>query len=158
MIRDNELIFTASGGDTPTTTNTCYGSVAWDSGPLASSPYTNAGRDLGGGEKLVLEIQIVTAGVSAATASQVNFQLVTASASALTSATVLAENIAAAAPTYTAGSRVRIPFPSNVSAYRQWIGVNCQITLGVLSALTYRAYVVNEVDSYQAYAPGFEVD
>jgi len=158
MIRDNELILTAAAGDTPTTTNTCYGTVVWDSGPLASTPYANSGRDLGAGQKLILEVLITTAAVSAATASQINFQLVTASASALTSATVLAENAAASAASYPAQTRIRIPFPSSTSAYREWIGVNCQITLGVLSALTYKAYIVNEVDSYKAYAPGFKLD
>lgn len=158
MIRDNELIFTASAGDTPTTTNVAYGSVILDTGPLVASPFANTGRDMGSGERLVLEILIVTAGLSAATASQVNFQLVTASSAALASATVLLENLAAAAPTYTAGTRVRLPLPTNTTAYRRYMGVNCQITLGVLSALTYSAYIVKEVDSYKAYAPGFKLD
>jgi len=158
MITDKEVWFTSTSGDTPTTTNVCYGSVVWDSGPLASTPYANSGRDLGGGEKLVLEVLITTSALSAATASQINFQLVTASAAALTSATVLIESLAASSATFVAGYRVRLPFPSNTSAYRQYMGVNCQITLGVLSALSYKAYVVKEVDSFKAYASGFKLD
>jgi len=158
MIMDIENWFTATAGDTPTTTNVCYGTVIWDSGPLASTPYSNSGRDLGAGERLVCEVLISTSALSAATASQINFQLVTASASDLTSATVLVENAAASSSTYVNGYRVRLPFPSSTSAYRRYIGINCQITLGVLSALSYKAYVVKEPDTYKAYAAGFKLD
>ncbi len=158
MITDKEVWFTATTGDTPTTTNVAYGSVIWDSGPLASTPYANNGRDLGGGEKLVLEVLISTSALSAATASQINFQLVTASGSGLTSATVLVESVAASSATFIQGYKIRLPFPSSTTAWRQYVGVNCQITLGVLSALSYKAYVIKEADSFKAYAAGFKLD
>lgn len=156
MIRDNELIFCTA--TSPTTTNTCLASNIWNSGPLASSPFTNNGRDLGAGEEAWVEFLITASATSAATASVISFEIVTASASDLTSFTVMATTDAATAGTWTLGARRRLRIPPHATAWRQYVGVNCRITLGVLSALSYSAYVVKAIDTVQAYAPGFKLD
>lgn len=156
MIRDNELIFATA--TSPTTTNIALAGNVYNCGPLASSPFSNTGMDLGAGEEMWLEILITTTGVSAATASQIHFEFVTASASDLTSFTVLAQTEPKSAANYVAGNRIRLALPTNSTAYRQYIGVNCEITLGVLSALAYSAYLIKKPDTYKAYAPGFKLD
>ena len=156
MIRDNELIFATA--TSPTTTNIALASNILDTGPLASSPFANVGNDLGAGEEMWLEILITTVGLSAASASQIHFELVTASASDLTSFTVLAQTTPESAPAYTVGRRIRLALPTNSTAYRRYLGVNCEITLGVLSSLAYSAYLVKQPDTYKAYAPGFKLD
>ena len=156
MIRDNELIFATA--TSPTTTDICLASNIWNSGPLASSPFANTGRDLGAGEEAWLEIVVTASALSAASASVISWQLVTASASDLTSFTVMAETDGATAGTWIAGTRRRLRIPPHATNWRQYVGVNCKITLGVLSALAYSAYIVKAIDTVKAYAPGFKLD
>lgn len=156
MIRDNELIFATA--TSPTTTDICLASNIWDSGPLAASPFANSGRDLGAGEEAWLEILITASATSAASASVISFELVTASSSALSSFTVMASTDAATAATWTLGARRRLRIPPHATNWRQYVGVNCKITLGVLSALSYSAYIVKAIDTVKAYAPGFKLD
>jgi hypothetical protein len=162
--RDSELLFATT--TSPTSTNICLASNILDIGPLAdgtfpTGPFANNGRDLGGGEPIYLEIDITTSALSAATASVISFEWVTASSSALSSFSVIASS-----PTFsstdlkaTAPNQVRImmPIPPDLSAYRRYVGVNCRITLGVLSSLAYTAYLVKQPNTYIARAPGFKV-
>jgi hypothetical protein len=162
--RDSELLFATT--TSPTTTNICLASNILDIGPLADGtfpqgPFSNTGRDLGAGEPMWLEIDITTSALSAATASVISFEWVTASSSALTSFTVLSSSptfsstdLKATAPNQ---SRILMPIPADLSAYRRYVGVNCRITLGVLSALAYTAYLVKQPNTYVARAPGYKV-
>jgi|SRR6185436_13518658 len=166
MIRDNELIFAAA--QSPTTTDTCLSTNVYDSGPLASSPFANTGRDFGAGTPLYLEIVITTSGLSAATASQINFQLITAGNVGMTSPTVMVESLAQSATSYIATSasaavqqtRIVLPVPpgTETQAWKQYIAVNCKITLGVLSALAYNAYITAMPSTFRFYAPGWKLD
>ena len=164
MTRDNELIFATA--QSPTTTNTALSTNVLDTGPLAASPFANTGRDLGSGEPLYLEIVVTTSGLSAATASQINFQLITAGNVGMTSPTVLIESAATSATSYVATSlsaaiqqtRIILPLPPAPGLWKQYVAVNCQITLGVLSALAYSAWITLKPSSYRAYAPGFKLD
>jgi hypothetical protein len=163
-IRDNELIFATT--TSPTTTNICLATNILDIGPLAdgtfpTGPFSNTGRDLGAGEPMWLEIDITTSALSAATASVISFEWVTASSSSLTSFTVLAStatfsstDLKATAPNQV---RLMLPLPADLSNYRRYVGVNCRITLGVLSALAYSAYLVKQPNTYIARAPGYQV-
>lgn len=163
-IRDSELIFATT--TSPTTTNICLATNILDIGPLADGtfpqgPFSNLGRDLGAGEPMWLEIDVTTSALSAATASVISFEWVTASSSSLSSFTVLARSAAfsstdlkATAPNQ---ARILLPLPADVSQYRRYVGVNCNITLGVLSALAYSAYLVKQPNTYVARAPGFKV-
>lgn len=162
--RDSELLFATT--TSPTTTNTCLASNILDVGPLAdgtfpTGPYSNLGRDLGGGEPMWLCVDITTSALSAATASVISFEWVTASSPTLSSFTVLAST-----PTFSSTDlkatttnqvKLKLPIPADLSAYRRYVGVNCRITLGVLSALAYTAYLVKMPDTYVARAPGFKV-
>lgn len=162
--RDSELIFATT--TSPTTTNICLASNILDIGPLADGtfpqgPYSNVGRDLGAGEPMWLEVDITTSALSAASASVISFEWVTASSSALSSFTVLASSplfsstdLKATAPNQV---RVMLPLPADLSNYRRYVGVNCRITLGVLSALAYSAYLVKQPNTYIARAAGFKV-
>jgi hypothetical protein len=166
-IRDNELIFATTTA--PTTTNICLATNILDVGPLAdgtfpTGPYSNLGRDLGGGEPMYLEIDVTVSALSATTASLISFEWVTASSSALSSFTVLARSASFSSTdlkgtTTTTGPQTRIllPLPADLSNYRRYVGVNCNITLGILSALTYSAYLVKQPNTYVARAPGFKI-
>ena len=162
--RDNELIFATA--QSPATTDTCLSTNVLDVGPLASSPFSNAGRDLGSGEPLYCEIVITTSGLSALTASQINFQVITAGNVGMTSPTVMVESPATSATSYVATSasaavqqtRIVLPLPPGIGLWKQYVAVNCKITLGVLSALAYSAWITPKPYSYRAYAAGWKLD
>lgn len=159
-IRDSELIFCTATA--PTSTNICLAGNILDIGPLAdgtfpSGPYSNKGRDLGAGEPMWLEIDITTSALSAASASVISFEWVTASSSALSSFTVLASTATFSSTDLLINTRILMPLPASLAAYRRYVGVNCRITNGVLSALAYSAFLVKMPDTYVARAAGFKV-
>jgi len=164
-IRDNELIFSASSS-TPTGTATNLSTNVLDLGPLASSPFSNAGRDMGSGESLFLEIIITTSGLSAATASMINFELITSASSAMSTPTILVASQATSSTSYIATSasaaiqqtRIILPIPPAPGQYLRYLAVNCRVTLGAISALAYTAHIIKAPTTYMAYAPGFKLD
>ena len=149
-----------------TTAGTYLAPNTFDTGPLAAyftantasdttltTTSANAGRDLGGGERIWLVVDMIQTSVGG---TNVNFQLVTQSVSTLASPTVVAQTGVIATATLIAGYRNIIALPrSNV--YAQYIGVQT-VTTGTYSAGTYYAWLAKDVDSVVlGYASGFSI-
>lgn len=138
----------------------------YDTGPLAAyfsaasaadttltQGTVNAGRDMGGGERLWILINMIVAGAGGTNA---NFQFVTQSASTLASPTVLAQTGTIVTATLVAGYRTLISVPRN-AAYARYIGVQA-VTTGTYTTGTFTAALVKDADAtVLGYGSGFGI-
>jgi hypothetical protein len=136
-----------------------------DTSPLASyltelsasdtqlSANVNAGRDLGGGERLWLIVDWITAAVGGTSA---DVQLITSANSQLTGPVTLLDLTAVPIATLVKGYRQIIALPRS-AAYLQYLGLQA-VTVGTMTAGSFIAWIGKDVDSViQGYASGFGV-
>ena len=157
-------------GTTPYSIGTVAGTYlapnSYDTSPLAAyftaqtagdttltTGTANAGRDLGGGERIWLIIDMITAAVGG---TNVNFQFVTQALSTLASPTVLLQTGVIATASLVIGYRNIIALPRS-AGYLQYVGVQT-VTTGTYSAGTYVAWLGKDVDAIVlGYGSGFSI-
>lgn len=172
MFLDSEVRFNASTGYSPTATGDNIFPNVVDTSPLGlpsgsgGGSGTNTGRDLGVGSEMWLEI-LVTAAVTSAGAAEVKFVFATDSSSTLanvvTSTNVgclMASGIIPKATLITGYLwRAQLPAvsPSITNPYKRYIGVCATITTNTLSAGTFDAKLVKNIQESDLYQSGFVV-
>lgn len=178
MIEDKLLFFTGLGtlGQTPTATGDNVSTFSYDTSPLglptgsggaAAIGYnagvtTNAGRDLGIGGEMWLEV-LVTASVTAAGgAATVKFDFVTSALAALsdvvdsTGVGVLMSSPAFSKATLVSGYIWRAQLPQSL-VYLQYIGVDFVIATNNLTLGTFEAKLIMNIQASDIYLSGFAV-
>jgi hypothetical protein len=175
MIKDTNLIFSASSGDSPTNTGDNISTNSYDTSPLGlqspaaggSTPgynagvNVNAGRDLGIGGEMWFEV-LVTAAVTSAGAATVKFDLVTDSVAALTNVVdstgvgVLVSSAVFPKATLIAGFTSRVQLPASAS-YLKFIGADYVIATANLTAGTFEAKLVVNIQQSDQYESGYAV-
>jgi hypothetical protein len=174
-IRDLQADFSNQGAGAPSTSivgaaGTYVAGNSYDTSPLGAyltelaagdtqlSGNLNAGRDLGGGERIWLCIDWVTAPVGGTT---IDMQLITSATSALGTPTVMLDFTALPTASFAAvqggkGFRQIQALPRSAN-YLQWLGVQA-ITTGSYTAGAFIAFLAKDLDSVvQGYASGFSV-
>ncbi len=123
-------------------------------GDTTLSANTNTYRDLGGGERLWLVIDWVTAPNNLTT---VDMQLITSASSSLSSPVVIYDFTAIAIATLVKGYRQIAALPRS-TAWLQWLGLQA-VTVGTTSTTgAYIAWIGKDVDSVQlGGASGFSI-
>ena len=177
MIRDQLITFSATAGDSPTATGDNLSTNSYDTSPLtlstgsggASTPgfnngtNTNAGRDLGLGGEMWLEVLVTAAVTASGGAATVKFDFVTSALAALsdvvdsTGVGVLASSAAISKATLIAGYiawRIQLPWSL---AYLRYIGVDYVIATNTLTTGTFEAKLIMNVQSSDLYQSGFAV-
>lgn len=177
MIRDQLLMFTGAGtsGFSPTATGDNLATNSYDMSPLglptgsggsAATGYNagssaNAGRDLGLGGELWLEV-LVTATVTSSSTASVRFDFVTDSSATLsnvvssTGVGVLLSSPVFAKATLVAGFLYRTQLPAGLT-YQQYIGLNVNIATTNLTAGTFEGKLIMNVQASDLYLSGFAV-
>ncbi len=113
----------------------------------------NTARDLGGGERIWLVIDWVTAPVGG---TSVDMQLITSTSSALSSPTVILDYTAIAIASLPIGTRQIQALPRSAN-YKQYLGVQA-VTVGTMSAGAFIAWLAKDIDSVVlGYASGFSI-
>jgi hypothetical protein len=113
----------------------------------------NTGRDLGGGERLWLIIDWVTAPLGG---TSVDMQLITSASSALGTPTTLLDFTAIPIATLVQGYRQIQALPRS-AAYLQYLGLQA-VTIGTMTAGAYVAWIGKDVDAVKlGYASGFSI-
>jgi len=113
----------------------------------------NTGRDLGGGERLWLIIDWVTAAVGG---TSVDMQLITSASSALGTPTTILDFTAVVTATLVQGYRQIMALP-RTAAYLQYLGLQA-VTVGTFTAGAYVAWLGKDVDAVKlGYASGFSI-
>ena len=177
MIRDQLITFSAAAGDSPTNTGDNVSTFSYDTSPLtlptgsggSSTPgynagvNTNAGRDLGLGGEMWLEILVTAAVTAAGGAATVKFDFVTSATAALsdvvdsTGVGVLASSAAISKATLIAGYIAwRIQLPASLT-YLRYIGVDYVIATNSLTTGTFESKLVMNVQASDLYLSGFAV-
>lgn len=176
MILDKLITFSAAAGDSPTATGDNLSSFSYDTSPLTlpsgsggqSTPgynagsNTNAGRDLGLGGEMWLEV-LVLASVTSSSTATVQFDFVTSATAALsdvvdsTGVGVLLKSVAISKATLVAGYIAwRTQLPASLT-YLRYIGVDYVIATTSLTAGTFEAKLVMNVQASDLYESGFAV-
>lgn len=176
MIRDSLITFSATAGDSPTSTGDNYSTFSYDTSPLTvptgsggqSTPgynagvNTNAGRDLGLGGEMWLEV-LVTASVTSSSTATVKFDFVTSALAALSDAVdstgvgVLMSSAAISKATLVAGYIAwRVQLPASL-VYLRYVGVDYVIATTNLTAGTFESKLVMNVQASDLYESGFAV-
>lgn len=165
MFKDGELLFSGAAWS-PTTQVDNISTNVLDTGPLGlptgsgGGSGTNAGRDLGIGSEMWLMVTVTTA-VTSGGAATVTFKIVTDSTS-----TIVTKNVLAASPAFTvaqlvAGFRWAIQFPfadtgnSLATKYQRYIAVDALIATADLTAGTFEAVGVKNLQTKDLYVSGF---
>lgn len=176
-IRDSLLMFSGVGtsGDAPTTTGDNISALSIDTSPLGlqspsaggSTPgynagsNTNAGRDLGIGGEMWLEV-LVTVAVTASGAASVKFDLGTSALAACsdvvdsTGVGVLVSSAAIAKATLIAGYTFRVQLPASAS-YLKYLCVDYVIATNNLTAGTFESKLLMNIQQSDLYEGGFAV-
>lgn len=154
MILDKELNFSIAQAVTATAIST----NVVDLYPLGSSVATNTTRDIGTGEELYLVVQTKVAATDSGSDATLTVSLESDSTADLaTSATVHyttgALAFAAFSPAGTVLAMVRLP----AGNYERYVGVRYTVASGPLTAGTFDAFIVKDVQAYKNYASGFSV-
>ena len=178
MIRDSLLMFTGVGtaGQSPTSTGDNTSTFSYDTAPLglptgsggaASTGYNagssvNAGRDLGLGGEMWLEVLVTAAVTAAGGAATVKFDFVTDSVAALsnvvdsTAVGVLLASPAFPKATLALGFLYRTQLPASL-VYQEFIGVDFVIATNTLTLGTFEAKLIMNVQASDLYLSGFAV-
>ena len=152
MFLDNETIFaTAHSATAATGSNISTNTL--DLGPLATG---NTGRNLGGGEELWMDIECTVTATSTDSAT-VDFRLVTDDAATLATPVTLASTGAIAKATLVAGYRTGFALP-NRTDYEQYIGINAEVGVTILTAGTFRYQIVKKFDRARHNAAAYTLD
>lgn len=170
MIRDSFLMFTGVGtsGYSPTTATDNIAPFTIDTSPFglpsgsggaATTGYnagvsTNAGRDLGVGGEMWLEV-LVTAAVAQA-ANNAAFKLVTDS-----TATISTVNVLITSPSFTAAQLIlgfvyRTQLPASL-VYLQYLGLDVSIATTAWTAGTVEGKLITNIQQSDLYLSGFAV-
>jgi hypothetical protein len=174
-IRDVQTSFTDGAASASTSivgvAGTYLAPNSIDTGPLGAylteltandtqlSASINAGRDLGGGERLWLIIDWITAPTGGTSA---DVQLITSASSTMSSPVVLYDFTAVTIANLTGptnyGKYVRqIAALPRSTAYLEWLGLQA-ITVGTMTAGAYVAWIGKDVDAVVlGYASGYAV-
>lgn len=169
-IQDANLMFTGRGtsGFSPTTAAQNVAPFTIDTSPLglptgssgASTPgynagvQANAGRDLGIGGEMWLEVLVITA--IAQSANNANFQFLTDDNAAMSSPTVLLQSAALAAATLVAGYRWLTQLPASL-IYEQYLGLAVLINTTAWTAGTVEGKLLTNIQASDLYDSGFLV-
>lgn len=164
MFKDSEITFNPTTGYSPTAAQDNIFPNSWDSSPLGltagGAPAANTGRDLGIGGEMWLEV-LVTATCTSGGSATVNFQLVTDSTVTITTVNILAASGVIAYATLVAGYKVRYQLPaadpSKTNPYKRYINVDALIGTTTLTAGTFDAHLVKNVQEADLYQTGFTV-
>ena len=114
-------------------------------------------RDIGEGEELFMHFNVGTA-VTAAGAATVDFQIIGSTASNLGSPVVLGTSGPIAKATLVAGARIAVKMnPQIASTGLRYIGANYVVATGPLTAGTFTAAIVTDIQDSKNYASGFAV-
>lgn len=117
------------------------------------SANTNAYRELGGGERIWLCIDWITAPTGGTT---VDMQLITSASSSLSAPAVMIDFTAIAIATLTKGYRQIMALP-RATTWLQWLGVQA-ITVGTMGAGAFIAFLAKDLDSVNfGAASGFSI-
>lgn len=147
MITDKLNMFSGLAGQAVTAT--AASTDVLDLGPLT---HGNTRRDIGAGEPLYLVIAVLVA-AAAAGAATVNFQLQTSDDNATW--VTLFDSGSVAMADMTAGKRpVAVAVPRGV---RRYLRVNYSVGTGPLTAGTFWAGLVKDVQDTATYASGFTI-
>lgn len=147
MITDKLNMFSGLAGQSVTAT--AASTDVLDLGPLT---HGNTRRDIGAGEPLYLVIAVLVA-AAAAGAATVNFQLQTSDDNATW--VTLFDSGSVALADMTAGKRpVAVAVPRGV---RRYLRVNYSVGTGPLTAGTFWAGLVKDVQDTATYASGFTI-
>ena len=175
--RDQLLMFTGAGtaAYSPTATGDNIATYSYDTSPLglptgsggaSTSGYNagtsaNAGRDLGIGGEMWLEV-LVTAAVTSAGAATVKFDFVTDSVAALsnvvdsTGVGVLLTSPIYPKATLVLGYLYRTQLPAAL-VYQQYIGLDVVIATAALTAGTFEGKLLKNIQTSDLYLSGFAV-
>lgn len=154
MILDKELNFSIAQAVTATAIST----NVVDLYPLGSSVATNATRDIGTGEVLYLVVQTKTAATDTSSDATLTVTLESDSTVDLaTSATVHYSTGAMAFATFSPAGTVLAMIKLPAGAYERYVGVRYTVASGPLTAGTFDAFIVKDVQAYKNYASGFSV-
>lgn len=169
-IQDQELMFTGRGtsGYSPTTATDNVAPLTIDTSPLglptgsggASTPgynsgsSANAGRDLGVGGEMWIEV-LVTVAV-AQSANNATFKLVTDATATISTIGVLLASPAFAAATLIAGFAWRAQLPASL-VYQQYLGLVVTITTTAWTAGTVEGKLLINIQQSDLYDTGFTV-
>lgn len=169
-IQDSQLMFTGRGtsGYAPTTATDNYAPFTIDTAPLglpsgsggASTPgynagvSANAGRDLGIGGEMWLEV-LVTAAV-AQSANSATFKLVTDGDATMGSPVVLLSSPAFTAAQLIAGFAFRTQLPQSL-VYERYLGLDVAILTTAWTAGTVEGKLLVNIQASDLYDTGFAV-
>lgn len=168
-IRDLQASFTDTSAGASTsivgTAGTYIAPNSYDTSPLGAylteltaadtqlSGNVNTGRDLGGGERIWLVIDWVTAPLGG---TSVDMQLITSAAVGLGTPTTIIDFTAVPIATLVKGYRQIQALPRS-SAYLQWLGLQA-VTVGTMTAGAYVAWLAKDIDSVVlGYASGYSI-
>lgn len=156
MIIDNELLF--SNAQAPGNIGTTVSTNVHDTAPLGTPsgvPTANAGRDLGQGEAIWLNV-VVNVTLVGATAT-VDFRFRTDSNPNLTTAPVdLVTSGPIAVATLVAGYTFRVRIPS--AAYKRYIGAVMVVATANITAGTVSISLVKDIQGNTKYTVGYTLD
>lgn len=171
MMIDKQLLFTGQGtsGYAPTAQATNVAPFTIDTAPLglptgsggASTPgynagvATNAGRDLGVGGEMWLDV-LVTATVTSGGATTGVFELLTDDNAAMTSPVVLVASAAFALATLIAGFEFRVQLPASL-VYERYLGLGVLIATADWTAGTVEGKLVMNIQASDLYDTGYLV-
>jgi len=114
-------------------------------------------RDIGTGEDLEVHISVDVA-ATAAGAATVNFQVITSASANLSTPTILGQTDAIPKTSLTVGARFVLPIPPSIGSNGQrYFGVQYTVATGPLTAGSFTATVVKDVEDRKTYASGFSV-
>lgn len=168
-IRDALLQFTTVGTPyAPTGTGDNIAPNTYDTSPLGlplgsggggalgynAGVGVNAGRDLGIGSDIWLEVLVTTS--VAQTSGGVIFSLVTDSTTGITTKNILVSSGNIAAATLVAGYRYLVMLPSSL-VYQQYIGFDVNIVTNVLTGGAFEAKLLLNIQQAEQYLSGFTI-
>lgn len=115
----------------------------------------NAGRDLGIGGEMWLEVLVITA-VTSGGAATVNFELVTDSTPTIVTPNILMQSGAIAKATLVAGYRFIAQLPASL-VYLEYLGLDVNIGTAVLTAGSFEGKLLKNIQASDLYLSGFAV-
>lgn len=163
MYKDNELLFSGAAWS-PTATGDNISTNVLDTGPLGlptgsgGGSGTNGGRDMGIGGEMWLQI-LVTAAATSGGSATLAFALVTDSTATIVTKNILIQSPVIAYSNYTLGKRLTLKFPAvptnDATPYKRYIAVDAIIATAVLTAGTFEAAAVKDLQTSDLYVSGF---
>lgn len=153
MIMDKFLEFS----DAQAVTATAISTNVVDLYPLGNNQVTNLTRDIGTGEDIYLVVSTLTAATDTGSDATLTITLESDDNTSLSSPTVhfstAALAFAAFSPAGTTLVKTRLP----AGAYERYLGVRFTVANGPLTAGTFDAYLVKDVQAAAVYKAGFTI-